>query len=297
MDNTLLDLNKVYCRYHPNKPKVLEIDKLKFQQGKLYFIVGPSGVGKSTILESLGLMSRVSALEAGGTFNYNFSGEGESYTIKYLWERGDRFLAKFRQKHLSFIFQNTNLFPNLSAYENACISQVMQGLNLDEAKLRVRKLLFQIFEEDLVDQIIKGKPIQQMSGGQRQRLAFVRALGTTYDLLLADEPTGNLDHFNAANLLSFLRAQIKSENKTAIIVSHDIDLATKFGDEIVLIKRIQKKGQLGQINTSGLINKDSLFSLDSQSNLWSSTEGKPFVADELIPFLKARIQHKVQDYV
>lgn len=273
----IYSLNKIHCQYPRTEIPVLYIDNLNIERGKIYFLVGPSGVGKSTILETLGLMNNTGQKNIKGShFRYH---EENNTTIDLvdIWKEGEKRLAKFRSRHLSFIFQSTNLFSYLNAYENATITSVLHGLTLDKAKLKSRQVLARLFDPPFTKEIIQGKPTLEMSGGQKQRLAFARALGTNFEVILADEPTGNLDPNNAQKLLGILQDIIHNENKTAIIVSHDIELATSFGEAIILMERKQLNGQnLGYVSSSSQFIKENdqwKQSLDS-GKVYSNSEIK-----------------------
>jgi len=284
VSNPVYQIANLSCQYQSNIHPVLRIENLTIEQGKVYFFVGSSGVGKSTILETLGLMNNTIKFNRETRFYFHSNGEKVDFTT--IWSKGDRSLAKFRKENLSFIFQSTNLFNYLSAYQNAAISQVLQGKKIEEANLRSRQILLKLFAKDFVKEIIEGKGVLEMSGGQKQRLAFVRALGTSYSVLLADEPTGNLDHHNARNLIEQLVDQVHADQKTAIIVSHDIDLAVDYGDEIVLIQR-ESVYDRNETRINGIINSHSVFK--SEADQWIDSQGNKMYNASLNEQLKARI--------
>ena len=170
--------------------------------------------------------------------------------MKGIWSKNEDEIAKFRKQHLSFIFQTTNLFPTLSAYENVILTMVLQGKAKDEA-IKDTKVIFKtIFKNELKE----NRKITELSGGQRQRLAFARAIGVDYSVIFADEPTGNLDFANAHKLMALLVENIDIKNKkSAIVVSHDIYMAANFADKIVLIEKKyndEKKYNYGYITES-----------------------------------------------
>lgn len=281
----IYQIEDLYCQYKSNKYPVLQIKDLQIEDAQVYFFVGSSGVGKSTILETLGLMNNT--IKSNGNTKFIFNSEDGNVDFTTIWNKGDQKLAEFRKNHLSFIFQSTNLFNYLSAYQNAAISQILQGKKIEEANLRSRQLLLKLFNQDFVKEIVNGKSVLEMSGGQKQRLAFARALGTSYSVLLADEPTGNLDHHNARNLIEQLVQQVHSTHKTAIIVSHDIDLSVDYGDQIVLIRR-ETFEESGQTMTQGKVDKHSIYK--SKDGIWSAPNGSEISSDALKSLLKASIQ-------
>ena len=250
----------------------------------MFFFVGASGVGKSTILETLGLMN--ATVEKSNETVFDFFKEEKSIDLSRFWEKSEQELASFRRDNLSFVFQNTNLFNNLTAFENVCISQIVQGKNRDRAELDAKRMLKKMFEPDIFEEIVLGKKITEMSGGQRQRLAFVRATVTDYEVLLADEPTGNLDWANANNLIERLVEDVKEANKTAVIVTHDINLALKYGDCIVLIKK--KIEEEGNDHIYGLIDAESIFrNIDLN---WTDSNNKKIKNAELGDYLKKQLK-------
>lgn len=281
----IYQIEDLYCQYKSNRYPVLQIKDLQIEDAQVYFFVGSSGVGKSTILETLGLMNNT--IKSNGKTKFIFNSEDGNVDFTTIWNKGDQKLAEFRKNHLSFIFQSTNLFNYLSAYQNAAISQILQGKKIEEANLRSRQLLLKLFNQDFVKEIVNGKSVLEMSGGQKQRLAFARALGTSYSVLLADEPTGNLDHHNARNLIEQLVQQVHSTRKTAIIVSHDIDLSVDYGDQIVLIRR-ETFEESGQTMTQGKVDKHSIYK--SKDGIWSAPNGSEISSDALKSLLKASIQ-------
>lgn len=227
MDNkfTIQNLN---CSYK-NKQVVLKIKDLVIPSGKLVFVLGVSGVGKSTFIETLGLMNRTILESEKTSVQFHVTKEQKTFELRDYWQKDNSVLSDFRSRYFSFIFQNTNLMPNFTAGENMCISQLMQGMTLAEAKDKVLETMATVrLPAEVFD-----KRIMDLSGGQRQRLAFVRAITADFEVLFGDEPTGNLDKDTAFRLMSMLKNGL--DNRTAIIVSHDIELALAFADEIIVL--------------------------------------------------------------
>lgn len=289
MDKNLFSIKDIACQYKSNLRPVLQLDTLEIERGKTYFIVGSSGVGKSTILETLGVMNNTIKVREGGFIHYHDGQSGETKAIDQLWKQKESVLARFRKNNLSFIFQSTNLFNNLTAYQNASITPVLKGEHSDDAKLRARQLLAKLYPKEFVIEIIKGKKVAEMSGGQRQRLAFARALGSDYEVLLADEPTGNLDHHNAHKLMKILTDVVHRENRTSIIVSHDIELAVTYGDRVVLIAKQEIKEAEGTFKY-GLVNEESIYEKYQPGHWRNKGSGKEFNDAEIIILLKNAIK-------
>lgn len=242
--NNIFTIRNLKCKYPKAAFHVLDIELLDITKGAITFFIGASGVGKSTILETLGLMSNTIYPDNNCVFDYTTTGMLE------FWNWGEARQSEVRKKNFSFIFQNTNLLPNLTAYENICLTGVIRGNTHAEAQQKANGVITATFDAKEAQKIYNGDSIFNFSGGQRQRVAFARALCSEYSVLFADEPTGNLDWCNANKLMATLANNI-DEEKTVIIVSHDISLALKYGNEIVLIEKkdsVEPKFSYGYIN-------------------------------------------------
>lgn len=212
-----------------NGQTVVRIDDLQIPAQGMIFIVGPSGVGKSTFLESIGLMSN--AFINFDTSNSIFAIGDEHINPVQLWKRDEYKLTEIREKSFSFIFQSTNLMPNFSILENILIAANFRpevyGETIAEIKLMLKEMHL---SEDILDRYP-----YEISGGQKQRVAFIRALVGEFSVLLADEPTGNLDLENSNALFKILKKHISQSNKAAVIVTHHLELAQMYGDMIIEI--------------------------------------------------------------
>jgi lipoprotein-releasing system ATP-binding protein len=234
MSETIYDLNNVVCSYDGKSP-VLKISKLKITGGQLVVIVGKSGAGKSTILETLGLMNNT--LSSGEiTF---IPEDGNRINLADLWKK-EKIISDVRNNHMSFIFQNTNLMPNFTAYENACIPQLLQGIRFEDAMLRVEKAM----ELVGLKEVARDDHVAELSGGQRQRLAFVRAITPEFTVLFGDEPTGNLDEYNSHELMKVIQSSLAEKKRTSIIVSHNIELSLAFADQIIMMVKENGYGEI-----------------------------------------------------
>lgn len=278
MNNTF-EIRNLKCKYPSNKLPILEIDSLDIEEGSNTFFIGPSGVGKSTILETLGLMNNTVYLEKNNNTIFNFAtSKTPRLNMLNLWNKKERVISEFRNKHLSFIFQNTNLFNTLSAYDNISITAILQGKNKQESEIRTQKVVAKI-----LDDVKEDKPINELSGGQRQRIAFARAIVSDFSVLFADEPTGNLDMGNATRLMEILKTETK--NRTTIIVTHDINLSLKYANKIVLIDRVKRKNSE---DLYGVINSQTIFIKDKLNNQWNNSGGS-YSKDDLFELLQNKL--------
>jgi putative ABC transport system ATP-binding protein len=196
--------------------EVLHDVSLEIRPGRLVAIVGPSGSGKSTLLNLIGTLDTPSS----GRLRF----DGRDVGALPPAARAD-----FRAANLGFVFQFFNLLPGLTARQNVELSAAIAGRQRRASRRRATDLLELVGLGDRVD-----APARNLSGGQMQRVAIARALVNEPRLVLADEPTGNLDQRNAAQILELLREQATEERAVAV-VTHDRDLAERFADEIVSI--------------------------------------------------------------
>ena len=220
---------------------VLRIEELDIKRGQLTFILGPSGAGKSTLLESLGLMK--DTLYPGADSRLMFSAsDGKKIDLTKVWNQGDEAATGVRSDYFSFIFQSTNLMPNFTLGENICYTGMLDGRSLSQVKETAMELMDRMnLDPSLFDQ-----DPTMASGGQRQRAAFVRALCKDFDVLFCDEPTGNLDQGNAISLMEMVQQVVKEKNRSAIIVSHDIQLSDRFADVVVDIEMSNNTGLIAR---------------------------------------------------
>lgn len=246
MPQVIYELKNVVCSYDKINP-VLKIEHLEIMGGQLVVMVGKSGAGKSTILETLGLMNNT-ILDGEISF---IPQTDQCYKLKELWTE-EKLLSNVRNGHMSFIFQNTNLMHNFTAYENACIPQLIQGENMDKAILKVEKAMEQVG----LQEVKRDAHVAELSGGQRQRLAFVRAITPEFSVLFGDEPTGNLDENNSIELMKVIQKALSEKNRTSIIVSHNIDLSLAFADQIIMMVKDDVYGEILEENVFRSENTD-----------------------------------------
>lgn len=195
-----LALNNVEFGYGGGA-KVLQGVNAAFEAGKVYAIAGKSGSGKSTLLSLLAGLDVCSS----GEILYNGA------DIKTLDRDG------YRAKKVGVIFQSFNLLLNLTACENIILSMEISGIKERDKKTFAYKLL----EEVGIDKVTADRKILKLSGGEQQRVCIARALSHNPDVILADEPTGNLDGENEKAVLDILQALARQDNRCVIIVTHD----------------------------------------------------------------------------
>ena len=232
IDNLRCSYDRDYCE--GVSKVVLEIEHMVIPAGKKVFIVGESGIGKSTILETLGLMNNTIVPDEKAKFSF-YEGKDQQVDLKQLWnQKSDKKLSDFRLKNFSFIFQSTNLMRNFTAFENIAFTRLLQGYTKFSCFQRVRQVL-----KDLgLEHVDENRMAQELSGGQQQRLAFARAILPDFTVLFGDEPTGNLDGENAVRVMQILSKKLDEyEGSSAIIVSHDMHLAVTFADIIIKIRK------------------------------------------------------------
>jgi len=189
-----------------NEQTVLRGIDLEIQEGEFVAILGPSGSGKSTLMNILG------CLDGYTSGRYRFGD-------KDVTGLSEAELSLFRNKQIGFIFQQFNLLPRLSAYENVELPLIYQRSSKADRQTRTKQMLTRV---GLGDKL--GAFPNQLSGGQQQRVAIARALVTNPSLLLADEPTGALDQANGRQIMELFH-DLHAEGKTIIMITHDIDIA------------------------------------------------------------------------
>jgi len=228
MSSDLFSLQNVDFGY--GNRKVLHIDKLNLPSQGIVFLIGASGIGKSTLLESIGLMSNA-FLPFGPESRLRI--KNKDYKPDELWRQKDDTIFKIRNELFSFIFQSTNLMPDFTIEENILMaSKYDQGAN-NSIQNRIETLV----EEMHLDADILNRYPHEISGGQKQRIAFIRALSSNFNALFADEPTGNLDMENSHALFRILEQHIHENKQMAFIVTHHLELAKEYGDMIIEIKK------------------------------------------------------------
>lgn len=272
--NTLFEIKNLRCSYDRDYREgiskvVLDIHNLMIPKGKKIFIVGESGIGKSTILEVLGLMNNTIVPRDNSAFLF-YEDDKTPVDLLAMWSRNDDDeLSDFRLRHFNFIFQSTNLMRNFTAYENIALTRMLQGYSQEQSFERASQVL-----NDLgLGHISEDRMAQELSGGQQQRLAFARAILPDFTVLFGDEPTGNLDSDNAVKAMELLSAKLNElEGSSAIIVSHDMHLATTFADVIIKIRKEESASRKvkDEVSYFGVIDNDCIYTSVEDHSLWSN---------------------------
>lgn len=197
--------------------EVLKGVNLEVQRGEIVAIIGKSGAGKTTLLQIIGTLDRPTRgrVLIEGT---------DVFAMK------DKELAAFRNRHIGFIFQFHQLLPEFTALENVCIPAMIAREKETEYKPRAEKLLRELGLSDRM-----GHKPNELSGGEKQRVAAARALMMNPDIILADEPTGSLDEKNKKELSDLLLQLRKEYGQTILLVTHDKELAA-IADRVIEIK-------------------------------------------------------------
>jgi putative ABC transport system ATP-binding protein len=218
-----LNVRKVY-RQGENEIIALAGVSLDIAQGEFAVVMGPSGSGKSTLLHLIGGLDRPSAGEL-------------LVDQRLIGQMADDEITVFRRTQIGFIFQFFNLLPTLTALDNVALPLVLDGRSKQEADQRAQTLLEKIGLEKRKDHLP-----EEMSGGEIQRIAIARALAFDPPILLADEPTGNLDSKTGESVLSLLR-QIKRENRCTIVMVTHSQEAASYGDRTISFRdgRVEKE--------------------------------------------------------
>jgi lipoprotein-releasing system ATP-binding protein len=203
-----INLTKVY-KTPASTVTVFENLNLSVEQGKLVSIIGPSGAGKSTLLHLFG------GLDSPTQGQVLFKGED-------IFQWGQPQLARFRNRHVGFVFQFHHLLPEFTAFENTMMPRLIGGDDRGRTEAAARAILERVGLSHRLDH-----KVGEISGGEQQRVAIARALVGTPELLLADEPTGNLDHRTGEHIFELFRDLHRERGLTSLIVTHNDRIALK----------------------------------------------------------------------
>lgn len=217
MNQAVIDIQgitKTYVNGKLSVPVLHGID-LQVNKGEFVSIMGPSGSGKSTFMNILGCLDRPT------TGSYRLNGD-EVATLS------DDELAFVRNKQIGFVFQSFNLLTKLTALENVALPMIYAGMDKKSRNERAAALLSSVGLGDRMDHLPS-----ELSGGQRQRVAIARALANNPAIIMADEPTGNLDSKSTIDVMNIFRG-LYDEGRTIILVTHELEIATYASRNVVL---------------------------------------------------------------
>ena len=213
---SILKLENVSYKYSDGNKFVLKDINYEFEKGKTYAIKGKSGSGKTTLL------SLISGLE-------------KCTSGKVLYDDSDLNkidLDKYRNKNIGIIFQSYNLLPHLDAIENVILSMDVSVLDIKDKEKEATKLLKKVG----LDEELGKRRVLKLSGGEQQRVAIARSLSYNPDIILADEPTGNLDNETEHEIMQIFKKLAKEENKCIIIVTHSSNVSNQVDEVFELTK-------------------------------------------------------------
>lgn len=216
---SILTLQNIGFSYNKST-KVLQGINYEFEKGKVYAIVGRSGAGKTTLLS---LLSGLTSPTEGAIL---FDGKDVKKIDRY----------KYRSHYVGVVFQQFNLLPHLTAVENVELSMRASGKKIHDKRKHATELLDKVE----LDEVLAKRRILKLSGGEQQRVAIARALSYDPDIILADEPTGNLDLTTQEEIMDIFQHLAKEENKCIIIVSHSPEVANSV-DEVYELAPLKEK--------------------------------------------------------
>jgi putative ABC transport system ATP-binding protein len=216
----MIETKDVTRLYQMGSNQVLALDHVSIGigEGEFVSIQGTSGSGKSTLLNLLGGLDRPTSGEV-------------FFDSQPLGPLSKKQMARYRRHSVGMIFQNFNLITTMTASENVKLALAFGGMRGIERRERADALLKRVGLSDRMDH----RPAE-MSGGEQQRVAIARALANSPRLLLADEPTGNLDSTRARELLALLREMVERDRLTVLLVTHDHELASSYSDRLIMMK-------------------------------------------------------------
>ena len=214
----LVEVSKIFNDHSSNSLTIFQNMNLKIKNSELVGIIAPSGTGKTSLLNISGLL--------------DLPTHGE---VKII-DNNTRALSiemrnNIRRKQIGFVFQSGNLINEFNAIENVALSRVIKGYNFSDSLGYAKKLLINVGLKDR----LYSRPLQ-LSGGEKQRIAICRAIANDPKLLLADEPTGNLDKENSQLIFNLFIEMVKKKNVAALVATHNLELIKKMDRVLILTK-------------------------------------------------------------
>ena len=228
----VLEVKDLQYYYQDGRKKRVILDNVnaEFETGKFYAILGESGSGKTTFL------SLISSLDTPQSGVILFKGQ----SIKEIGHE------KYRRNHISIVFQNYNLIQYMTAVENVLVAM---GITDNKIEGNKKEVAYKLLEDVGIDKETADRRVNRLSGGEQQRTAIARALSTDPEIIMADEPTGNLDHETSGEIIELLMRLAHERDKCVIVVTHDLKIAEK--SDIILQLDTEKKAFTVKHNMTG----------------------------------------------
>ena len=229
---SILEVKNITYYYQDGRNKRVILNDLdaEFETGKFYAILGESGSGKTTFL------SLISSLDTPQSGVILFKGQ----SIKEIG------YEKYRRNHISIVFQNYNLIQYMTAVENVLVAM---GITDNKIEGNKKEVAYKLLEDVGIDKETADRRVNRLSGGEQQRTAIARALSTDPEIIMADEPTGNLDHETSGEIIELLMRLAHERDKCVIVVTHDLKIAEK--SDVILQLDTEKKAFTVKHNMTG----------------------------------------------
>jgi len=229
---SILEVKNITYYYQDGRNKRVILNDLdaEFETGKFYAILGESGSGKTTFL------SLISSLDTPQSGVILFKGQ----SIKEIG------YEKYRRNHISIVFQNYNLIQYMTAVENVLVAM---GITDNKIEGNKKEVAYKLLEDVGIDKETADRRVNRLSGGEQQRTAIARALSTDPEIIMADEPTGNLDHETSGEIIELLMRLAHERDKCVIVVTHDLKIAEK--SDVILQLDTKKKAFTVKHNMTG----------------------------------------------
>ncbi len=220
MTDIILSLSNIHKSFTQGKTtlNILNGANLEIKKGEIIALIGPSGSGKSTLLYTAGLLDKIDSGDI-------------VIDGKNCNKLSDNAKTKIRLQKMGFVYQQHNLFADFTALENVMLPMLVNGKSKKQAKIDAEEKLQKVG----LGERINHKPAE-LSGGEQQRVAIARALANNPKLLLADEPTGNLDPYNSETVFKSLLGLVRNDGMTAFIATHNPELASQMDRQIALVE-------------------------------------------------------------
>ncbi len=245
---SIKNLHQYFIDKNGEKKTILKVENLHILENKFTVILGNSGSGKTTLLEILGSINQID--EGDVIYKPNF----DNISLKKLWKDKNAHSA-FLRKKLAFTFQEANLLSHYNVEENIAIPLVIEN------DFSIQKAVKQVTEKNILTNFgiskIREKKIEVISGGEQQRVALARSSNSYFDVFLTDEPTGNVGLKHEDVIFQYLRKLVNTEKKSVIVVTHNIQKALEYADQLIIIT---------QTGNSGIITPENVLNLDNKLN-------------------------------